>query len=310
MISFVEIGEPVPLRPETIAVTGCIRNEMLRLPDFLAHHRGLGADAFYLVDNMSTDGSAEYLSAQPDVCLFRTDEPYSASNCGVTWTNSILDEYLTGNWVLILDADEHFIYPGYENRSLFDLASWLEAEGTDAIVAPMLDMYAEQPISQTDYESGQSLLETCPYFDGKGYVTAPAANGKPVLSRGGPRHRLFWENKDRKFPSPYLTKIPFVRWSDGHTLTASTHILNKAVPSQITGLLLHFKLLQDFRESAESESGRAEHFMGARQYQAYHDILSTEPELRAYWSGSTRFRDSNQLVELGYMHAPDAWLSL
>ena len=47
-----------------------IRNEKLRLPAFLRHYRSLGVDRFFIVDNDSTDGSTEYLLAQPDVHLF------------------------------------------------------------------------------------------------------------------------------------------------------------------------------------------------------------------------------------------------
>ena len=301
------IGGPPACDPDTILVVGCLRNEALRLPDFLAHHRRLGVGQFLLIDNGSSDGSFAYLEAQPDVCLFQTDQPYSQSACGVTWLNEVLAEHAIGRWVLILDADELFVYPDFENRPLADLVSYLSERDADAMAAPMLDMYPAGPIAALDYQAGQSLLAACPFFDTTGYDYIKTDNGCSLIARGGPRHRLFWDQYSRDFPSPFLMKIPFVRWNSGFALTASTHILKGATLAPLTGLLMHFKFLQDFAFTAQTEAVRGEHFMSARQYGAYADVLTRTPDLRAYWSGSDRFRDSRQLVDLHYMHAPDDW---
>ena len=295
------------LAPGEILVVGCLRNEGLRLPDFLAHHRALGADRFLLIDNASDDGSTEYLLAQDDVCLFHTAEPYSEGRHGVTWANEVLHAHAVGHWALILDVDELFIFPGYERAGLRPLLDWLDSIEGQAMIAPMLDMYPRGSLARTAYEPGKSLIAACPYFDATGYTRVKSANGLEVIHRGGPRQRLFWDGVNRTFPAPVLRKIPLVKWRADLTLEASTHVLRGARLAPTTGLLLHFKFLQDFASAANIEAARREHFMEARQYVAYSDVMTGAPNLSIHWEGSVHYEDSWQLVDLGMMHVPDGY---
>ncbi len=65
------IDRPVAPLGQIRAFATC-RDERLRLPAFLKHYRDLGIDRFFIVDNDSNDGTADYLVDQPDVHLFRT----------------------------------------------------------------------------------------------------------------------------------------------------------------------------------------------------------------------------------------------
>src|SRR5215470_1266946 len=103
-------ARPIPQRRELRAFLA-IRDEIARLPDVLRHHRELGIDRFFVVDNGSVDGSFEFLQDQPDVHVYRTMESYPASRLGLTWMQELMDEYST-YWSLLIDADELFIYPG------------------------------------------------------------------------------------------------------------------------------------------------------------------------------------------------------
>jgi len=96
-----------------------VRDEMLRLRQKLAHHRSIGVRRFLVVDNGSTDGSREFLLAQPDCHVFLRRNSCADSRYGLEWQQTLLDEYGTNHWCLIVDADEWFIYPGYERKPLF-----------------------------------------------------------------------------------------------------------------------------------------------------------------------------------------------
>jgi hypothetical protein len=217
----------------------------------------------------------------------------------------VLGKHAKGHWTLILDADELFVYPGFEENRLPDLLNWLDIQGSEAVVAPMLDMYPYGPLMQLEYRAGDSLIEACPYFDGSDYEFLHIDDGCKVISRGGARHRLFWNEYERNYPSPYLVKYPLVKWRNGLKLEASTHKLSSAKVSDVSCLLMHFKFLQDFVSVAETEVRRQEHFMGARQYSAYAQVLSSAPDFYANFDGSIHYESSKQLIELGLMQVPE-----
>ena len=58
-----------PGEPPFLGLLAMVRNECLSYPEWLAHHRSQGFDAFYLIDNNSTDGCWPYLQLQPDVTV-------------------------------------------------------------------------------------------------------------------------------------------------------------------------------------------------------------------------------------------------
>ena len=60
------------------AATVCciVHDEMYFPPAFLAYYRGLGVDRFVVLDDRSTDGTAEYLAAQPDVMVVESAVRY------------------------------------------------------------------------------------------------------------------------------------------------------------------------------------------------------------------------------------------
>ena len=299
------LSEPPQIGTGDILVVACFRNEMLRLPWFLTYYRKLGVDRFLLIDNASTDGAGDYLLGQSDVTLFHTTQSYGESRCGVDWQNEVLAEYAGGHWVFIVDIDELFIFPGCEETGLRAFLDYALGTGGNAVLAPMLDMYSDRSIAATGYRAGQEMLACCPYFDSGGYeLGSPAmvAAGLPI--RGGPRRRLFWPEGTWDFPSPVLHKIPLVLWQPQLRLTASTHDLEGVKMAAVTGMLLHFKLMQDFAESARREVERKEHFAGARQYRAYDAGVSSNVQITAFFDGSVRFRDSAQLCKLGLMKVP------
>lgn len=283
---------------QDILCFSCVRDEVLRLPHFLDYHRALGVDRFFIVDNASTDGTAALLLAQPDVHLFAAPGSYAASRCGVDWLNALLAAFAPGRWALTLDVDELLVYPDCETLPLAGLVDRLARKGADALAGFMLDMYGAEPIRAANYRAGTPFLTTCPYFDRDTYHER-TPDGLPA--RGGPRHRLFWEGRNRPKPSPVLCKIPLVRWCAGLRYEASTHRIDGVALSSASCVLLHFKLFADFVETAAREAVRKEHWDGAAQYASYHGALMSQPDLSAHFPGSVRYEGSRQLVAAGLM---------
>jgi hypothetical protein len=327
-------SRPIADDQDEIRAFMTVRNEMLRLTENLDHHRKIGVARFFVIDNGSTDGSREFLLAQPDCHVFVTHNSYSESVYGVEWQAALLHEYGINHWCMVVDADEWFIYPGYETKSLSDLAAYLDQSGAQGVFSFLLDMYGRGTMSDAMSEPARSLLDTCRYFDSE-YVwqRRPRIPGieRPRFPEydvvGGPRSRLFFPNLHRyryfvsvlwrildfapvplpvalKTP-PTLTKIPFFRLSPG-----TRHQLHRTTPIQlsgVTGVLLHFKFLKDFYARVMNEVNRKEHWDGASEYVRYLAKLKKNPSLSFHYAGSVSYQGSDQLIRLGLLREDQRW---
>jgi hypothetical protein len=294
--------DPVVRRPiasgAILALLTC-RNEMSRLPDFLAHHRALGVDQFLCIDNGSTDGSASYLAAQGDVSLWSTTASYRAARFGIDWVNALLLRHGAGHWCLTLDADELFVFPGSERASLRDLTRHLAAHGIDHMAALMLDLYPQGPLGTPGQGRALDLL---PYFDPEGYDRHWQPRYAHVSIRGGPRRRVFFAQTPER--APHLHKTPLIFWHWRMAYLSSTHLalpvrLNDGFAQEAapTGALLHTKFLPEIVSRSAEERLRAEHFTHPERYGAYYDGIAGAPVL--FHPGSQRYESSAQLEALG-----------
>jgi len=335
------------VRIDTRTITDCqdeirafmtVRDEILRLPRTLDHHRNIGVTRFFIIDNGSTDGTREFLAVQPDCHVFLTRNSYSQARAGLEWQHALLEEYGVNRWCLVVDADEWFIYPGYENKSLPELATYLQQSGVQGMFAFLLDMYGRGTVAEAISKPPHSLLDACRYFDGQ-YVwdygfRIPGLTRRrfpPYKVAGGPRWRLLFPVLHRHYyllkavwlisdyfrfplpvalrPAPTLTKIPFLRWVPG-TRYPHPHATTPIKLSDVTGVLLHFKFLDDFFARLNIEVKRKEHWDDASEYYRYLTKLKHKTKSIFHYNGSVAYKDSQQLVRLGLMREDDEWMRI
>ncbi|WP_306151270.1 glycosyltransferase family 2 protein [Roseovarius sp. MMSF_3281] len=283
-----------------------VRNEMVRLPYFLEHHRRLGVAHFLFVDNNSNDGTPEFLARQPDVSLWGTPHSYKLSRFGMDWLTALLARHGHGHWCLTLDADEIFIYPHHDTRPLPALTDWLEREGRDSFGALMLDMYPKGRLSEHAYHPGDDPFSALCWFDGGNYMIQRKPDLQNLWIQGGVRARCFFGDEPRRAPT--MGKIPLVRWNRRFAYVSSTHSLLPRRLNHVyaedggemaSGILMHSKFLNVIVDKSAEEKRRREHFANSDLYDTYYDSLIEDPDL---WCGaSTKYISWRQLEAMGLM---------
>lgn len=300
-------GVAPPQRPGEIRACLVVRNEALRLPAVLDHHRSLGVDRFLVVDDGSTDGTLDLLAGQGDVHLFRGEGGYAAARSGLAWINAVLDAHGDGHWALTVDADELFVFPGLERAGLRDLCRHLDAHGGEAVMALMIDMYAAGDVSEAVHDPAAPLVRTCPWFDPAQYRMVRAGPFPHMQFHGGVRDRCFDFGPHQPRP-PVLTKVPLVKWRRGRRYQLSTHAITPLRLHPMLAAILHFKFLSDFPARVAEALARGAYHGGSREYRAYAEALAASGgRLTLKDARSVRYTGAQQLCELGLMHADAAW---
>jgi hypothetical protein len=282
------------LHQAQVLLVAVARNERVLLPHFLAHHRALGIRHFVLVDNLSDDGSREYLLAQPDVVLYSADTEYRHAHFGVSWQQAVLGAHAVGKWVLLADIDEFLVYPGCEQRPLGDWLAELDAAGHDAVQTLMVDMYPEGDLQTADFTQA-APFEVAAHFDRQPLLrwrlgSGCYSNGPTWLS--GLRHRLIPDSAPNLYTSQKLALFryqPWVRLSEG------LHYASNLSVAPQSACFAHFKYHTGFQRKVLQEVARKQHFNGAEEYQKYLAMLAetggplADPQHSLRYAGSASF---------------------
>lgn len=246
----------------------------------------MGVDRFFFVENDSTDDTVDVLSRYDNVHVFSTKGSYKKSFFGCIWRLKLFRKYGHDYWCMVVDADEMFIYPDYENTSLKEFCKKLESENFLGYRAIWMQMYSDRPVRQTVWEDKTDPLELCPYFD--------IDSHKP-----GPHPKVMqWEYTLDKAPLFYRCKGGPDVWIGQHTFEGSR---KESQISKGRGAVLHFKYTADLHERAEEEKLRRQHWASEQKYGGFFHSLQRNPDLALTYEDSVKFEGSEQLVDLGIM---------
>jgi hypothetical protein len=196
-------------------------------------------------------------------------------------------------------------------------------------------MYGSGSITASLSAQQRSLLDSYQYFDSKyTWVRRIRIRGleRPAFPEytivGGPRLRMFFPRLHRYHnllpfmwrvshmmklplpmtlrPAPTLTKIPFVRWLPG-TCYQNSHKTNPIKLADVTGVLLHFKFLEDFSARVERDIVEKRHGIWTNVLTRYQAKLTEDPSFGFFYPDSVAYEGSDQLVKLRLLREDQGW---
>lgn len=257
-----------------VTVVAVVRNEMIMLPHFLAHYRQLGVQCFLMVDNLSDDGTREYLLEQPDVGLFSAETEYQRSHYGVAWQQALLSNFCLNKWVLLADADELLVYPNCETVALAEFIESIEREeGVDCIRTDMIDMYPFADLDDADL-TVESPFAVAKWFDTSPFIEwrlscGHFSNTSSLLS--SLRHRIISSSEPNTFTAQ---KYGLLRYKPWMRLSQGIHGAAGVKVAAQRAWFAHFKYHAGFKLKVETEILRGQHFDDAKEYRRYAEILA------------------------------------
>jgi hypothetical protein len=296
-----------------------VRNEDYFLPHFFAHYRNLGIAWFVIYDDHSDTTTTNYLTAQPDCVILRSDnrfgDTFGADRSGVprrlpmVVKESVPERLLAGRWVLTVDADEFLVLPeGFADLPAF--VSHLERIGQVYATAPMIDFYGES-LDHRNHDLALGPFAANAYFDAGPYYYWTGGLG-PVAFMGGVRHRLLKVLCQRRpdlvasvfnnrMPGPAKCwKVPLLKHGQGITRIGD-HEISEPPRAEVAAALAHFKFSPDLDAKIEGALRERQYYSGSIEYaflKAVIDFMGSEsligPETR-------RFDGADSLARAGLL---------
>ena len=121
-----------------ICIIATARNEGIYILEWIAYHRAIGVEAFFLYSNDNDDGSDELLAALADAGVItwidnQVEPGGSAQGKAYGHAFTLLPDALDYRWALVIDLDEYFVFNPAMFRSARDFLRWQEMRTADAI---------------------------------------------------------------------------------------------------------------------------------------------------------------------------------
>ncbi len=297
-------------------VFSIMRNESYFLPFFFAHYRSMGVDHFVIYDDRSDDASGDFLRAQPDCTIVRSDRRFGdvlgVERNGLPlrlpmWLKRELPERMfPGRWVLTVDADEFLILPpGFAD--LPQMTHFLDDAQRAYLTAPMVDFHAET-LDHRNYPRTRSPFSENPYFD-VGPYCAWKGGIQPERLPAGVRHRLLTMLK-QKYPdqiplifgnkrviAPRNWKVPLLKHGCGIIRIGDHEVSARPTGGEVTAALAHFKFYPDLDAKIATALTERQYFNGSMEYAFLDAAIRLLGGERLVSEKTRRFAGANSLQE-------------
>ena len=298
--------EELTYRMDELIVLCLVRDGRPYVRSFVEHYSSLGAKHLVFLDNGSTDGTIEALKEYDNVTVLRTELPYKKHH-GLM-LRYLAERFGQGRWSLLVDMDELFDYPYSDVIGLDSLLRYLNGNSYTAVVAQMLDMFPEEPLSDQAGDLDEPLNERHRFYDIsnlrrrsiKEHPRCPPDNtyGSDEIATfsGGVRLSVFGVNT-------FLTKHPLVFLDGKVKPVTGPHWCSNARVADFTGVLLHYKLLAGHLRKQAEQAVREQHRKekGTIWYKTILEVLENNSSLSIKTQTSKELKSVNDLVGTQFM---------
>lgn len=298
--------EEVTYEPDELVVLCLLRDGRPYVRSFVEHYTSLGVKHMVFLDNGSTDGTVEAFEKYDNVTVLRSRLPFR--NYQISMRRYLIQRFGKDRWSLTVDIDELFDYPYSDVVGVGALLRYLNNGGYTAVVAQMLDMFPEKPLSNGVGEEAklaggedEPLKELHRFYDISGIRVQeyyPSGGDNNVLAneevkwfRDGIKTTLFGHRA-------MLSKHPLILL-DGKIIPVdgTMHRTSNARVADFTCVLFHYKLLDRLYEQALRAVSEKNYPNRHEKYEKYVSALEKSPELQIKRETAKEIISVNDLVE-------------
>src|SRR5919107_5077292 len=310
--------EEVPYAEDELVVVCLVRDGRPYAKSFVEHYRSLGVKHLFFLDNGSTDGTVEALQKYDNTTILRSKLPYKGYR--LAFKRFLIDRFgKKDRWCLYADIDELFDYPYSDVVGLNSFLGYLSSNSYTAVVAQMLDMFPEEPLS-----GRQGLLEDEPLKERHRFYDISNINRTSVkelhylhdrnntlesdeieIFRDGIQNTIFGSRL-------YLTKHPLM-FTDGRIKLSdrSSHWVDNAKIADISCVLLHYKFLDGYFHKQAAQAVREGQYNNAStRYKRYLEVLDRNPALQVKQESARELKGVNDLVENGFLVVSEEYMMM
>lgn len=291
--------ERIEYDPEELVVLCLVRDGQTHLRSFIEHYFALGVRHIVFLDNGSRDKTVSIAREYDNVTIFQAGLPFKRYR--IAMKRYLISRFGRGRWSLCVDIDELFDYPHSEVVGLEKLLRYLNSNSYTAVVAHMLDMFKDEPLSEAAEGEDGRLKELYRFYDVSDIVrtdyVATVGPGNTVSNeaidsfKGGIQKTVFGH-------AGALTKHPLVFLDEElEPMRGSAHWVSGARVADFTAVLFHYKFIdQHFQESTAQAARKENRAFNSWRYKMYLQGLEENPQLQIKQATSKEIVDVNDLV--------------